>query len=206
MKPKPKLPAGRSRASKRKPIPFGGGAFQLKVTLAGSNPPIWRRIRVASALSLPALHSVIQEAMGWENCHLHEFKIGGASYGSVAEGDDLFAQGMKADRGIPLRDVLPAVTRTFEYIYDFGDDWTHEIIVEEFLHAEAGMPLAICLAGERACPPEDCGGIYGFYDYLEILKNPSHPEYEEIKEWMGRHDPARFDLDRVNARLKRLIR
>lgn len=206
MKVAPRIPARRSRSSKKSGIKLGRRAFQLKIVLAGSDPPIWRRIRVASDLSLSALHRVLQAAMGWEDCHLHEFKIGRASYGSVAEGDDLFAQGMKADRGIALRDVLPAPTRSFEYVYDFGDDWIHGITVEEFLPVEADAPLAICLAGELACPPEDCGGIYGYYRNLEILKNPTHIEYEDVKNWLGRHDQAHFDLDSANAKLKRLIK
>jgi hypothetical protein len=149
------------------------------------------------------LHNILQTAMGWENCHLHEFKIGRESYGSADEGDDLFAIGMKKDKGIRLKDALPPVSRTFEYIYDFGDDWVHEITVEKFFPPEIGSPRVLCLAGERACPPEDCGGIYGYYKYLEILKDPGHPDHEEVKEWMGRHDPARFDLERVNAKLKK---
>ncbi len=206
MKVKPKTPVGHSRSSKVRAVPPGDGAFQLKVVLAGSDPPIWRRIRVLSDLSLWALHSVLQAVMGWEDDHLHEFKIGKASYGSADEADNLFAQGMKADTEISLRDVLPAVTRSFEYIYDFGDDWIHDITVEEFLPAETDAPPAICLAGERACPPEDSGGVNGFYWKLEVLADPSHPEYENVKDWMGRYDPARFELDRVNARLKRVIK
>jgi hypothetical protein len=204
MKIKRQLPPGHSRSSKQRASPRKDGVYLLKVELEGSSPPIWRRIQVPGDITLGVLHSVLQEAMGWENCHMHEFKIGKDSYGSVGEGDDLFAMGMKKDKGMLLKDVLPSVTRTFQYIYDFGDDWVHKVTVEKMSPHEAGIPLVYCLEGERACPPEDCGGIYGYYDYLEVLKDPGHPEYEEIKEWMGRHDPARFDLDRVNARLKRL--
>ncbi len=206
MKTTRKLPSGLSRSSKKRASLRKEGTYQLKVELKGSNPPVWRRIQVPGDIPLSGLHLILQAVMGWENCHLHEFKIGKASYGSVAEGDDLFALDMKKDNGILLKDVLPAVTRTFQYVYDFGDDWIHEITVDKVSPPEAGAAPVVCLAGERACPPEDCGGIYGYYDYLEILKDPGHPEHEEIKEWMGRHDPARFDLDRVNARLKRLVK
>ena len=206
MKSKPRVPSVKLKSA-RPPVPSKDqGSYQFKVELEGSKPLIWRRIRVPGDFSLAALHVILQDAMGWENCHMHEFRIGNAGYGSVAEGDDLFAQGMKSDRGARLRDVLPPGKRTFRYIYDFGDDWVHKITVEEVLSPEAGAPPVLCLAGERACPPEDCGGLYGYFDYLEILKNPGHSEYEEIKDWLGRHDPERFDLDRVNTRLKRLAK
>lgn len=204
MKTKMKRPSGHSKSARQASAVTKDGICQLKVVLAGSEPPIWRRIQVPGGLTLSALHSVLQAAMGWENYHLHEFKIWKGSYGSVAEGDDLFAMGMKTDKGVRLKDVLPEPTRTFEYIYDFGDDWIHEITVEKGSSPEAGTPIVLCLAGERACPPEDCGGIYGYYQNLEILKDPGHPDYEDVKDWMGRHDPERFDLDAVNRRLRRL--
>ncbi|HPW16784.1 MAG TPA: plasmid pRiA4b ORF-3 family protein [Candidatus Aminicenantes bacterium] len=178
--------------------------YRLKIELVGSDPPIWRRIQVPGEITLSLLHKALQAAMGWENCHLHEFKIGEVSYGSAAESDDPFAIGLMEDKAVRLMDVLTPRTKNFEYVYDFGDDWVHKITVEDFATAEDSLPALRCLGGERACPPEDCGGIYGYYEYLEILKNPGHPEYEDIKEWMGRYDPERFDLDRVNTRLKRL--
>lgn len=206
MKNKMRIPAKSSRSSKQRATLRKEGAYQLKVELAESSPPIWRRFLVSGDISLSALHLVLQAVMGWENCHLHEFKIGGESFGSIAEGDDLFALGMKADKGIRLKDVLPAGIRTFEYIYDFGDDWLHEITVEKIATPEDGAPFAACLAGERACPPEDCGGIDGYYRNLEILEDPGHPDYEDVKNWMGRFDPESFDLDRANARLRRLVK
>ena len=206
MKTKMRIPAGHSKSARLRSVSPKAGACQLLVVLSGSDPPIWRRIQVSGEISLSALHLVLQAVMGWENCHLHEFKIGKESYGSIAEGDDLFATGIKTEKGIRLKHVLPQEARRFEYIYDFGDDWIHEITVEKIATPEDKAPLAVCLAGERACPPEDCGGIDGYYRNLQILKDPGHPDYEDIKPWMGRHDPERFDLDRANARLRRLTK
>jgi hypothetical protein len=206
MKTKMRIPAGHSKSARLRSAPQKEGAYQLLVVLSGSDPPIWRRIQVPGDISLAALHLVLQAVMGWENCHLYEFKIGRESYGSVAEGDHLFATGMKAAKGIRLKDVLPAGIRTFEYIYDFGDDWIHEIRVEKIATPEDEAPLAVCSAGERACPPEDCGGIHGYYRNLKILEDPGHSDYEDVKDWMGRYDPERFDLERANARLRRLTK
>ncbi len=206
MTTKPKLLAGHSRSSKQRAALRKEGAFQLKAVLADSDPPIWRRIQVPGKATLSFLHRVLQDAMGWENCHLHEFKIKGISYGSVAEGDDPFALDMRADKGFLLEDVLSESVKSFQYIYDFGDDWVHEITVEKRGLAEAGATYPVCLGGDRACPPEDCGGIDGYYANLEILKDMKHPDYEDVKEWMGRHDPARFNSELVNVRLKRLAK
>jgi len=205
MKPKPLVPGRKSGDARRTSAKGEAAGYLLKVELEGSNPSIWRRIRVPGEISLSILHGVLQTVMGWENCHLHEFKIGRASYGSVAERDDPFAEGMTADKGIRLRDAIGTRIRSFQYIYDFGDNWTHEITVEDIVIPENAAPSIKCLGGERACPPEDCGGLYGYYGYLEILGAPSHPEYEDVKEWMGRHDPGRFEIDRVNVRLKKFV-
>jgi len=204
MKAKMPLPSGRANKARKKEPIKGNGVYRLRVELAGSDPPIWRRLQVPGEITLSSLHRVLQAAMGWENCHLHEFKIGKVSYGSAAESDDPFAIGLISDKGTCLKNVLTPRTKEFAYIYDFGDDWVHRITVEGFSAPESGPSGVRCLGGERACPPEDCGGIYGYYGYLEILKDPKHPEYEELKEWIGRHDPERFDIDRVNMRLKRL--
>ncbi len=128
--------------------------------------------------------------MGWKNRHLHEFKIGGASYGAVAEADELFAAQMRAEGRIKLKNVLPESLRSFQYIYDFGDDWIHEIIVEKRGRPKAGARYPLCLGGERACPPEDSGGIYGYHEKLKIIEDPDHLDHEDIKEWLGPHfDP-----------------
>lgn len=206
MKAKPQQPAESSKKARDRKQLQSTGVYLLKVELVGSDPLIWRRLQVPGEITLSLLHKVLQATMGWEDCHLHEFRIGKASYGSAAESDDPFAIGLQEDHGVRLTDVLTSRTRDFEYVYDFGDDWIHKITVERPASAEDGAPILLCLGGERACPPEDCGGLYGYYGYLKILKTPSHPEYDEIKEWMGRHDPERFDLDKVNARLKKLAR
>jgi len=106
---------------------------------------------------------------------------------------------------VSLRDVLKRARSKFHYIYDFGDNWEHEIIVEKITPLDAGRHYPCCLAGERACPPEDCGGVWGYKDLLDITSTPDHPDYEELREWLGEHfDPEAFDLEAVNRSLKRL--
>jgi len=207
MKAKTRLPSGHTKRARHASAVLKRGVYQLLVVLSGSDPSIWRRIQVPGSLTLAALHTVLQRAMGWEDSHLHEFIIGGASYGAVAEADSLFAAQMRAESRIRLRDVLPASVKSFRYIYDFGDDWIHEITVEKMGLPEDQASCALCLEGENACPPEDSGGIYGYYEKLAIAKDPKHPEHEDIREWVGsRFDPAFFNLEAVNRRLRGLAK
>lgn len=177
--------------------------MQLKVTLKGSKPPIWRRIQVLNTISLYKLHKILQVVMGWQESHLYEFIIHGVHFSVPdSEFDMLGGMQIRDIRTAELHAVLPDVKKRFVYVYDFGDDWVHELVVEKILPVEKEKRYPVCLAGERACPPEDCGGIWGFYDYLDIIKNPSHPDYEDIAEWMGDFNPDDFSVDAVNAELK----
>ena len=183
--------------------------YQLKITLRGSKPPIWRRVVVRADMSLDRLHTVIQIAMGWTGEHLHQF-VGGSAIGRTfygrpdPESADMGSEILNEKR-YAVGDLAPAVRRKFTYEYDFGDSWEHQVAVEKVLPPDVAFKHPVCLAGANACPPEDCGGIWGYYNLLEILADPKHPEHEEMKDWMGgEFNPAEFDSDAVNAALKRL--
>ena len=174
--------------------------YQLKITLKDSRPPIWRRVQVSSDITLAKLHQIIQEVMGWYDCHLHEFRIGEVTYG-VPDPDASYE--VKNERKIKLGEVLQKPKTKFRYSYDFGDGWEHEVLVEDILEADAKTRYPICLAGKRACPPEDCGGIFGYADFLEAIRDPEHEQHKEMLEWIGASfDPELFDLEDVNRSLK----
>lgn len=180
---------------------------RLKVTL-GTSPPVWRRLAVPSGTTLEQLHHVLQVAMGWEDCHLHQFVVGSARYGP-RDGflDDGWGTPPKNEATAKLSRVASAGT-SFGYEYDFGDGWQHQIVVEkvdEVVAGGTGTDGPVCLSGRRACPPEDCGGVWGYEHLLEVLAHPEHEEHEDMLEWVGGdHDPERFDVDEINARVHRL--
>ena len=177
--------------------------YQFKITLKGIKPPIWRRIQVPETYTFWDLHVAIQDAMGWLDYHLHSFEMVNPS------------TGMKVEIGIPDEDfeweveILPGweqkiadwfsmENRLANYTYDFGDDWEHKIQLEKILPRDIKVKYPICVKGKRACPPEDCGGIWGYEDFLEIIKNPDHEEHEEMLEWAGgEFDPEHFDVQEV---------
>ena len=175
--------------------------YQLKVTLKDSRPPIWRRIQVPGDITLYKLHQVLQVVMDWTDSHLHQFIIGGRHYG---EPDPEF-QEVLSERRVKLSQVVRDEKARFVYEYDFGDDWLHQIVVEKILPPEEGKSYPVCLSGKRAAPPEDCGGIWGYYELLETLSNPDDAEYAGMLEWAGGPiDPEEFDLDEINQALRRL--
>ena len=175
---------------------------QLKVTLKGSKPPIWRRVQVPGSITLATLHRVIQVIMGWEDYHLHQFITREKYFGQRVPDFD-FGPPMEDERAVKLIDVAPTEKTRFLYEYDFGDSWEHAILVEKILTAEKGVHYPICLTGKRACPPEDCGGIWGYYQLLETVQDPGDPEHEDMLDWLGDDfDPEAFDLDAINRELK----
>jgi hypothetical protein len=178
--------------------------LQLKITLVRSEPPIWRRVQVPESMTLSDLHVVIQKSMGWDNSHLHDFEVKGARYTEFMEDIE---SGARDSASVTLRDLhLRRKNQKMRYNYDFGDDWLHEIVVESALPVDPDVRLPLCLAGRRACPPEDCGGIYGYYDLLEAISDPEHPMHEEMCEWIDpEFDPAAFDADEVNRTLRRVF-
>lgn len=176
--------------------------FQLKVTLRGSKPPIWRRVQVEETARLGDLHAIIQCVMGWTDSHLHQFIIKGEYYGVPTAGD---FEEVKDEDKFNLGGTVGKAKGKFVYEYDFGDSWEHEILVEKILPREAGVTYPRCLDGKRACPPEDCGGIWGYHDMLAAVADPKHPEHEELIEWLdGEFDPKAFDLEEVNKQLPKV--
>lgn len=179
--------------------------YQLKMTLKWSNPAIWRRVVVRADMPLDRLHYVIQMAMGWTNSHLHQFMVGRVRYGKPEPQMGQFGDDTLDEQRHTVADLAPAAKKKFLYEYDFGDGWVHEVVAEKILPPDPGFKKPVCLAGENACPPEDCGGMPGYYNLLEILGDRKHPEYRDMKDWIGgKWDPAAFDLDAVNKALKRL--
>jgi len=177
--------------------------YQVKVTLLGASPPIWRRLLVSADLTLAQLHNVLQAAMGWEDCHLHEFRIGQRRFGIPNPEDRLMGMPpVSNERTVPLSTVLGRIGAKAVYTYDFGDTWEHAIVLEKRLPADPNLTYPLCTAGRRACPPEDCGGIGGFYDLLDVISDPSHDRHEEMRDWLGDDfDPVAFSLDDVNRKL-----
>jgi hypothetical protein len=175
---------------------------QLKVTLTQIRPPVWRRLQVASSINLRRLHDVLQATMGWTQSHLYEFEIGGSTFGEPSPEIDFPVRSAKAT---PLRRVAPDAGTTFSYLYDFGDSWQHQVVVEQVLPPEPGVSYPRCLTGRRACPPEDVGGVWGYQEFLEAIRDPTHEEHEAMLEWVGgAFDPEAFDLRRVNHELATL--
>jgi len=176
--------------------------YQLKITLEGSNPPIWRRVQIPGKLSLDKLHQVLQVAMGWTDSHLHQFTIHGDSY-SIPIEDDL--EPIIDERKHVLWKTVPVEKLKFIYEYDFGDGWRHVVEVEAILPPDPKLKHPVCLDGARACPPEDIGGIGGYALFLEAIADPDHEEYDSYVEWIDADfDPKAFDLDGVNAEFKKL--
>ncbi len=171
--------------------------FQLKVTLLNTKPPVWRRILVDGSATLDQVHEAIQAAFGWWNYHLHEFEVGRTRYAAPDPDSDWDFGPPAHDETRTRLDKVAKVGSSFRYTYDFGDGWEHKIDVEQVLDA-ATTAAPACTGGRRACPPEDCGGPWGYRELLEILADPSHPEHRERVEWVegfaqGPFDPDAFD-------------
>lgn len=177
--------------------------YQFKITLRDIRPPIWRRFQVPTDINFYELHQIIQTVMGWYDAHLHQFDLGGfviTDAETLAEGWDDGANEKRAK----LSAYLTHEGQKIRYEYDFGDDWQHDLLLEKILPAEPDVHYPRCLKGKRACPPEDCGGAWGYSDMLESLADPEHEEYEMYAEWIGEDfDPKEFDLDGINAGLER---
>jgi hypothetical protein len=179
--------------------------YELKVTLSGLR--VWRKLLVRGDMNLGLLHAVLQVAMGWTNSHLHQFIIGRARYSAPMPEEALFLDEPDLDEeDAVLMDVVPRTQMKFVYEYDFGDSWDHRISVVKKHPPDTALDgVAKCLDGAYACPPEDCGGIPGYAELLEIINDPRHAEYESMMEWLGGgFDPTAFDLQKVNKYLKKL--
>lgn len=185
--------------------------FQFKIQIEQiTNPPVWRRIKVGSDTNFSEFHEIIQVVFGWSFSHLYQFSEKGfASHFQIQDlemADEEFGEVGDADK-IRLRDIFEKEKQTYRYIYDFGDDWNHKITLEKILKENIDYP--ICVAGKGKCPPEDCGGVWGFAEFKEAVNDPRHPEYEEFREWLGLEDNEiwdfeEFDLEEVNDELRGL--
>lgn len=173
---------------------------RLKVTLRGVKPPVWRRIVVNSDVSLGELASILEAAIGWLGGHLHAFDVDGSWYGSPDldwPSDDL------DENQYRLSEVLRSVGDKMRWDYDFGDGWEHNVVVEEIVEAEPDVEYPVCLAGKRACPPEDCGGPHGYAQLLAVLADSNHPEHEELRDWAPiDFDPAYFDVEEASFEMR----
>ena len=178
-------------------------SYLLKVTLKGVPDTIWRRFVVPSDMNLDELHDVLQTVMGWRHCHLHAFTVGKQRYNpAMAMMEDDFPDDLPEEK-YTLADIARKKGVKIRYEYDFGDSWEHEIVVENTDYSNPDWPYPVyCIEGVRACPPEDCGGVYGYMDFCEAMADKNHPEHRELKEWFGgKYDPDRFDLAKVNQAL-----
>jgi len=176
--------------------------YQIKITLEKSKPPIWRRFQVMGDTRLSKLHRVVQIVMGWTNSHLHQFVIDGTYF---SEPDPESMEEVVNERKVRLSEVVKHEKSRFVYEYDFGDGWKHALIVEKILPVETGVRYPRCLDGALACPPEDCGAIWGYYEKLAIMKDPLHPDHQAIVKWMGKDfDAKAFAVEETNQLLKRV--
>lgn len=157
---------------------------------------------VPSDATLQSLHYLLQIVMGWNNSHLHMFTVKGKQYG---EPDPISPSPLADERKVKLSQVAPSVGAKLTYEYDFGDSWQHTIAVEKISAEDPAAPAPFCVDGARACPPEDCGGIWGYADLLQTVSDPEHPDHADQIEWLGPNfDPELFDADRTNQGLRRI--
>lgn len=202
-----KAPAGAKKSNvirvdfpqhgKKKPSPTAP-IYQLKVALQGAKPPIWRRVLVPGNLTLEQLHKVIQLCMGWTDSHLHQFLIDRTCYCLPNEDDAVRTSRPKNEAKFTLQALEEKILPGFQYIYDYGDDWVHQISVEKVLDPNEGKPYPVLVAGKRACPPEDIGGIPGYLHLLEVLANPEDEEYQEFVDWLDENfAPDRFGKEEI---------
>jgi hypothetical protein len=174
--------------------------YQIKVTLNGSKPPIWRRVLVQGDATLAKLHRILQIVMGWDDYHLHLFTVEGIEFGVPNP-----EMPVRSEKGIKLQQFIRGEKYKFRYEYDFGDSWQHILLVEKVMPPNPTARYPHCLTGKRACPPEDVGGIWGYVDFLEAIGNPEHSQHEELLEWIGgEFEPEAFDLEAVNRALAKI--
>ncbi len=171
--------------------------FQLKVTLAEVSPVVWRRILVPADAALAHLHLVLQVAMGWNDSHLHCFETAGGRYGMIDLEED--SPDLLDERKVKLAKVLPNRKARLFYSYDYGDGWSHEVVLEAILPTDPRHRYPLCIGGGGACPPDDCGGPGGYGELVRVLRSPKDEEHDDMLTWVGGYfDPASFDANEVN--------
>ena len=201
----PKKKAAKKKPSARAQKP-AKQIYQFKITLLGIKPRVWRRIQVTDG-TLDDLHWHIQGAFGWNNSHLHDFDIGPDRYGNPSMLDMEEMPECKDSTKTLLSDILPSDGNqfAFKYTYDLGDNWEHEVLLEGVVTAPRKIKYPVCLEGERACPPEDCGGPGGYERLLEVLADPAHKEHAHYQDWVGYFDPEYFDARDATAAMRELV-
>lgn len=189
-------------------FPVPGVFFTVTVKLKGTKPPITRKLEVPDML-FGELHDVLQVAMGWMDCHLHDFTVGkDVRIGPRMEGDGDFGMETVDEEGVWISEVPSALRNKIVYLYDFGDSWTHEVKLSEAQPMKPGVTYPRCIAGSRNSPPEDCGGVWGYEDLCQLLVTPEAERTDDDRdrlEWLGEYDPAAFSVDEVNAELAKLF-
>jgi Plasmid pRiA4b ORF-3-like protein len=185
------------------PPKFTPPIYELRITLTGIDPPIWRRIQVPSSLKLCCLHSAFQMVMGWTDSHLHQFENDGKSWG-VPEWDEFDEFDLIDESKTHLGTVLRSEGDSVRYLYDFGDAWQHAVVLEKIQRVEVALKHPICLGGERRCPPEDVGGVHGYQEFLDVILDPRHEQYKQLVRWAGGHFHDEFRFKTVNAKLSRM--
>jgi hypothetical protein len=192
----PRRSTAKSRAS----------VYQLRIALADVKPQIWRSVLVPGSVSLAQLHEIMQIVMGWTDSHLHEFVIGKTRYGTP-DPDWPSSEPVMAEERVTLAEAVSSTEGKFAYRYDFGDGWEHELRIENTLPLDPGTHYPLCIAGANACPPEDVGGPFGYLHFLQAIRNSRHEQHAELLSWCGgSFDPVAFDLDTINAALRRIRR
>jgi hypothetical protein len=179
--------------------------YQIKIELEDIKPPVWRRVVIPSDMLLSDFHKVIQTTMGWYNSHLHQFEKDDTFYLPRMKDDWTWEEMNNVDyKGRKVSGLLRKVNDEIIYEYDFGDSWQHTILLEKITDNTRGRKIPLCLEGERSCPPEDCGGTWGYEHLLKVIKDPTHEEHEDMLAWLGEaFDPEFFSVDDVNLLLKR---
>ncbi|WP_340318393.1 plasmid pRiA4b ORF-3 family protein [Rhizorhabdus argentea] len=175
----------------------------LRIELKDSDPPIWRLVEVPTSITLKVLHDIVQVTMGWLDYHLWEFAVDGQRYGLPMD-EDWGTAPRKVAARTRLRDVLSPCATTIDYTYDFGDNWEHRLMVSDVRPGDPGTAYPRFIGGERDCPPEDCGGIPGFYEMLEARADPTHPDHAEISTWLDEYDPDELDVFPIEVALGRI--
>ncbi len=191
---------------KRKNAQTSVDICEVEISLLEIKPRIWRRFAVPTDITLAKLHKVIQIIMGWTNSHLHQFIIKNELYAPHDPRiDPDWNRNSYDERLVKLSDVVDSGAKSFKYEYDFGDDWMHKLQVKKVGPPDAHVVYPVCLAGKRACPPEDCGGPWGFEELLEAIADPKHERHEDLTEWLGEgFDPEWFYLEEINKMLKKI--
>ena len=169
--------------------------FQFKITMLGIRPLIWRRFRVHNDISFRQLHNIVQIVMGWENYHLFSFSLG---WNRFVQSEMALEDKSASHR---LNEFIQRENTIMGYEYDFGDCWQHELVLEKILTASR-KPVPLCTHGRRACPPEDCGGVWGYMELVKAMKARRGRRYREYKEWLGGYfNPDEFDIEDINRLL-----